>query len=437
MGISKLNPYLKKECPEAFKDILYSYFKGKRIAVDSDNILMKLMSRSHKEIVNITNVCAEEPDRKLILERWFEHIKDELVKFLKFGITLIFVFDGAYIDEKSATQIKRRADKQKRIDEAASLKKKILEIDELERTPQMITELRKKMHHLGTIKTEEKDLISEILSGLGFPVLYATGEGEKLCAMLAIEGCVSGVYSRDTDVVAMGCPLTISEEAGWIYNQEKHRTEMALKCTLFKPILGKLKMEYSTFLDLCIMSGCDFNKNIKNISVIKSAKLLLKHKSIDDLPESYNDKKEILNHVRCREIFKREKAEDICQTKLILNINKNADCLQILKENRLEYWLEILDYYKNLPEPDDNFVEKPPSQSSSTIKLKICGKTNSETNTETNSETNSETNTETNKIPEQKASPNRITNNMTLSLNQERLEKYKLKLKIKNNYKLI
>ena len=194
MGISNLNQYLKKECPEAFKDIPYSYFKGKRIAVDSDNILRKLMSRAHKEVVNVTNVCVEEPDRKLILERWFGHVKDEIVKFLKYGITLIFVFDGAYIDEKSDTQLKRRAEKEKRVKEASELKAKIMELDELERTPQMITELRKKMHHLGTIKPDEKKLISDILSQIGFPVLYATGEGEKLCVMLAIEGKVSAAY---------------------------------------------------------------------------------------------------------------------------------------------------------------------------------------------------------------------------------------------------
>ncbi|GAG86258.1 unnamed protein product, partial [marine sediment metagenome] len=36
------------------------------------------------------------------------------------------------------------------------------------------------------------------------------------------------------------------------------------------------------------------------------------------------------------------------------------------------------------------------------------------------------------KIPEQKASPNRVTKKMTLSLNQQRIEKYKEKLGIKN-----
>jgi len=413
MGISNLNPYLKKECPEAFKDIPYSYFKGKRIAVDSDNILRKLMSRAHKEVVNVTNVCAEEPDRKLILERWFGHVRDEILKFLKYGITLIFVFDGAYIDEKSDTQLKRRAEKEKRVKEATELKAKIMQLDELERTPQMITELRKKMHHLGTIKPDEKKLISDILSQIGFPVLYATGEGEKLCVMLAIEGKVSAVYSKDSDIVAMGCPLSLSEEAGWVYNSEAHKTELALKCTLFKPILQKLNMEYSTFLDLCIMSGCDFNSNIYRIGVSKSAKLLAEYKSIDNLPESYTEKKCILNHVRCREIFKREKAADICQGDIILDINRQPNYGNILKENNLEYWSEIIDYYQNLPYPSNIFVEKPPSHSSSKIKLKIKKKEK-----------------ESPKIPEQKASPNRITKEMTLSLNQTRLEKYKQKMGI-------
>lgn len=418
MGIKNLNPYLKKECPEAFKDIPYSYFKGKRIAVDSDNILMKLMSRSHKEVVNMTNVCAEEPDRKLILERWLGHIKDEILKFLKFGITLIFVFDGAYIDEKSATQLKRRSEKQKRINEASELKKKILETDILERTPQMITELRKKMHHLGSIKTEEKELIFKFLSQIGFPVLYATGEGEKLCAMLCIEGKVDGVYSRDSDIVAMGCPMSLGEEAGWIYNPVAQRTEMALKCTVFKPILRDLKMEYETFLDLCIMSGCDFNSNIDRIGVSKSAKLLSKYKSIDNLPESYKDKKDILNHVRCREIFKREKTENICKSELILDINRKPDCLSFLKEHNIEYWLEIVEYYENLPYPSDDFIEKPPSFSSSRIKLKIKQEIPEQKSP---------------KIPEQKASPNRVTKKMTLSLNQQRIEKYKEKLGIKKD----
>ena len=450
MGIKNLNQFLREKCPEAFKDIPYSFFKGKRVAVDSDNVLRKLMARAHKEIVNQTDVCTKEPDRQQILERWLYHIREEINKFLKHGITLIFVFDGSYIDEKSETQLKRREAKQKMVDSALEMKQKVLEVDELERTPQMITDLRKKMHHLGNVLPEEKELVCKILKSLGFPILFATEEGEKLCAMLCIEGMVDAVYSKDSDVTAMGCPLSFNDEAGWVYNEESGRTEMSVKSVLFKNILSSLEMEYSTFLDLCIMSGCDFNSNIRLLGVKKAYKLLLDCKSIDNLPEKYNDKKEILNHVRCREIFSRQKAKDICKSELVLNINKNID-EEVLRENELESWVtEVKEYYKDFPKPSNIFIQKIPSQSSSRIKLKVVSKNmnnevskdmnnevSKDMNNEVSKDMNNEVKNEEKKIPEQVASPKKLKqktiqdlNNRQLERLREKMEKKELKLKI-------
>src|SRR5579883_859929 len=117
MGIKTLNPFLKKLCPNAFRDIPYSYFKGKRVAVDADNVLRKLMSRAYKEIVNQTDVCVNEPNREKIFNKCLYHLKEEIIKFIRFGISLVFVFDGKYIDEKSDTQTKRRETKIKRTEE--------------------------------------------------------------------------------------------------------------------------------------------------------------------------------------------------------------------------------------------------------------------------------------------------------------------------------
>jgi len=427
MGIKNLNQFLKEKCPEAFKDIPYSYFKGKRVAVDSDNVLRKLMARAHKEIVNQTDVCTKEPDRKQILERWLYHVREEINKFLKHGVTLIFVFDGSYIDEKSETQLKRREAKKKMVDSAEEMKRKLLEVDELERTPQMITDLRKKMHHLGNILPEEKELVCKILKALGFPILFATEEGEKLCAMLAIEGMVDSVYSKDSDVLAMGCPLCFNDEAGWVYNVESGRTEMSVKSVLFKPILAALEMEYSTFLDLCIMSGCDFNSNIHLLGVKKAYKLLLDCKSIDNLPEKFNEKKEILNHIRCREIFSRQKAKDICKSELVLNINTKIDVevlneLAVLKD--LQSWVdEVKEYYRDFPKPSNVFIQKIPSQSSSRIKLKVVDK---DVKKEVSKNDKKET-----KIPEQVASPKKIKEKTIKELNNRQLERYKEKIEKK------
>jgi len=425
MGIKTLNKFLKEKCPEAFKDLPYSYFRGKRVAIDSDNVLRKLMSRAHKEIVNQTDVCVSEPDRKKIVDRWLHHIKEEIIKFLRFGITPVFVFDGSYIDEKSETQNKRREAKKKMIQNAEDEKKKVLKVDELERTPQMVTELRKKMHHLGNIKPEEKEMICEILKSLGFPVLFATEEGEKLCAMLCIEGYIDAVYSRDTDVVAMGCPISFSEEAGWIHNPQTGKSEMAVKCTIFHPILESLKMEYSTFLDLCIMSGCDFNSNIRLIGCVKAYKLLLECKSIDNLPEKIKDKVPILNHIRCREIFGRQSAKTICKSDISididLNVLNNSKNFENFEKYGIQDWVsELKIYYNMFPETNKVFIERPPSYKKSTLKLKVISE--DENNVEKN-----EMNVEKNviEIPKQKPSPKKLTLTSISNLNSQQLERYR------------
>ena len=128
--IKGLNKFLKKECPEAFIDLPNSFFKGKRIAIDSNNVLYRFMSRAHKEIVNKTDVVVMEPNRDDIIKRWLYHVKNFLIELIQIGATPIFVFDGVYISEKSKTQEKRRADKQKMIDNAENLKIEILQIIE-------------------------------------------------------------------------------------------------------------------------------------------------------------------------------------------------------------------------------------------------------------------------------------------------------------------
>jgi len=377
MGINGFNPFLKKKCPQAFVELPYSYFRGKRVAVDSDNVFFKIKARSYKAVVNKTDVCVEDPDPKQVFTLTKSYILEEIIKFRAFGIILIFVFDGKYIDEKSATQQKRREAKQKQIKAAEDLRQQILEYDELERTPSMVTSLRKKMHHLAKgLTPEEKEEIVSLLKAMGIPVLFATEEGEKLCASLCIEGYVQAVYSRDTDILAMGCPLSFSEEAGWIHNPKIGRTERGLKCVYFAPVLQALEMDYKTFLDLCIMGGCDFNSNMPGLALTNAFKALKKcDGGIDDLPEIYDEKKQILNHVRCREIFAKQDSKDICQETdrpIGSILNMQPPKLQLAKnyDEALEWLTEIQGYV--LPEPSTIRYEKPPSLASS--KLRLCMK---------------------------------------------------------------
>lgn len=412
MGITRLNTFLKDKSPNAFIKLPYSYFKGKRVVIDSDNLLMKFMCRAHKQIVNKTNVVVEELDRKEIVKTWIYHVQSFINAWLNHGVTIIFVFDGEYIPEKSETQKKRKESKKKTSDTADDYKCKIMELDELERTPAMITELRKKMHNMGYISREEKQLIKDIINATGIPVLHASGEGEKLCAMLCVEGKVDAAYSRDTDLLAFGTPLSITEEAGYVYNPVTGTTEETLKCVNFKPILGDLNLNFKSFVDLCIMSGCDFNINIPHIGITKVYKYLTKYQCIENIRgdikkcknvrhpncidffsrDEYDgmervrvdDMKNVLNYERCREIFKHVPSDNISD-KITIDINPttmfNQESQDILKENGLSDWINnLMFYYKHLPKPSDYHVPRYPSLASSRLRLNIMCKTDDNSN---------------------------------------------------------
>lgn len=395
MGIKKLNDLLNKKCPGAFIVVPCSYFRGKRIAIDSDNVLMKLRSRAQKEVVDKTDVCMREPDPAEITKKWINHTKYFTMELLRIGATPVFIFDGKHISAKSKTQQKRRKDKQKLIDDAEEMKRKILELDELERTPGMVTELRKKMHHLIFVTSDDKVMMMGILSAIGIPVIRATGEGEQLCAMLCNEGKVDAVWSRDTDLLALGCPMTINDSAGYAYNPQTQQNEEAYKCSIFRPILSALDITFDTWRDLCLMSGTDFNDNIPHVGVTKSYDILKQCQSIDNLPakyhvratcvkhagckeitEEYEDQVDCLNHIEGREIFGQYPSETLAQDPIILDIDFNYEnCRDQLEILGAEDWLiDVVPLFSSLPKPSTECIPKPPHLTRNAPKLSITKK---------------------------------------------------------------
>ena len=460
MGIKKLNDLLKKKCPGAFIVVPRSYFKGKRIAIDSDNVLMVLRSRAHKEIVDKTDVCVREPDPSEITKKWICHAKYFVIELLKMGATPVFIFDGKHISAKSKTQQKRRKDKQKLINDAEEMKRQIMELDELERTPSMVTDLRKKMHHLLNLTQDDKILMMGILSATGIPVIRATGEGEQLCAMLCNEGKVDAVYSRDSDLIVFGCPLTITESAGYVHNPVTQINEEAYKCTIFRPILPALDISFETFKDLCIMAGSDFNDNMPHIGVTKAYDILKQCHSIDNLPakyhvrstcvkhpgckeitEEYEDQTECLNYVESREILGQCPSETIAQDPIILDIKFDYEnCRDQLEILGAEDWLiEVVPLFSSLPKPSSEFIPKPPHLARNMASLIVQKKPTIVVVGPSNASSNL---TNPGPIPvipsipvvpsfplyENRPSPNRLTNKKIAELNRIQVQNFNNKL---------
>src|SRR4051794_32796404 len=104
MGIKNIADLLKKECPNCYSEVPISDFYGKRIAIDTSNWLHCLWATSYKEVINMTDVCVNEPDKNEVIKVWLRGTEKFINKFLNNGIIPIFIFDGKAPIEKVNTK---------------------------------------------------------------------------------------------------------------------------------------------------------------------------------------------------------------------------------------------------------------------------------------------------------------------------------------------
>lgn len=386
MGIKSLNTLLRENSSEAFVRYPLSAWSGKRIAIDSTNVIYERFSTAWKDVVNKTNVVIDDPDPVEVNKLFLEGVKRFVWKLLDAGITPIFVNDGRPPPEKETiTRTKRRAEKTKRRDVAVDLREKLSSLDRLAITPSMIEDLRKKMRQIPPVSGGEIEAFKAVMIGAGIPVLQATGEAEELCSTLCRLGMVDAVYSTDTDNLVHGCPVVITDFSGRTFNQSTGRMEEYVTVTILHEVLKGLELRHVEFVDMCIMIGCDYNTNMPRIGLKTSFKLIKEHRSIDALPQKYDTT--CLNHVRCRELFSAKTYEEICEEPdLQLKIDREA--LQTYGRDHLQSygvdgWIkELMVFYQRLPEPSMEFrpvpVDPPISLNivnRSGLTLKIVGPT--------------------------------------------------------------
>lgn len=361
MGIPGFNKFIKSKVPEIYQTRYSSSFRGKRLGIDASNILFRFKSTANKQVLQVTNVASEETDEGEVQNKFKERLCEFVLGLLRVGISPVFVFDGKAPVSKLNVQKERQEKKLVLLEAIEKLKQDLKE----ETNAGKISDLRKKMCQVNYLTSSDIQIATELLSAMGIPCLKAKEEADKLLAMMCREGKVEAVYSTDTDLLAMGTPIVVTDMGHREWNPELRKREDTFKVTIFEGLLKGLGMSYATFLDLCIMAGCDYNENIKGIAFAKAFKLLIKSKSIEaiNLPN-----KECLNTAICRKNFGYEKSSVLCETELILDIDKTlTNSRDILEMHGCSYVMEILvTIYKNFG-PIEPSKFRPPQQ----IKLKL------------------------------------------------------------------
>ncbi len=348
MGITKLSALYEKS-PTCVGTIALSSFTGCRIAIDAGTWMFSAWCSASKAYIGTADLLSsgdELPEDAEVEtgKHWLRELRRFVNRFLYAGITPVFVLDGQAPQDKDQTKDLRKEVRDNDRIKLKELREQILQVDPLLRNEGMLIELRKKTCNAKVIPFPDTDVLPAILKAAGIPCLQATEEAERLCSALCREGWVSAVYSTDTDNLVHGCHFLLKKMVGEFFEYVE----------LKKLVMG-LGLTHESFVDLCIMAGCDYNKNMPRIAIGRSYPLINTYGSIDNLPGTFDIG--CLRHERCRELFKHVPSKGLSADPVndkTMNINRNAliEGKAVLENHSAEEWIkEINVLVPNVPPP--------------------------------------------------------------------------------------
>lgn len=311
MGIKNLNKFLRDKSPDIFEPIHLSEYSYNKLAIDISLYLFKFKA-----------VCGD---------KWLNSFLNLVCCLRKNEIHCVFIYDGKAPPEKELEQQKRREEKEK-------LKKQVFELEESiiiyhqtgviqenlkelykrkkspTTNPRLLSnnkiidmewveqKVEQKRNQIINISPEDFQLTKELFDILEVPYYTAPDEAEKFCSQLCINGIVDAVLSEDTDIIAYGTPVFLSKID--TYNEQCIRISNS-------SILNNLSMTQNQLLDLCIMSGTDYNNNIFRIGGNKAYKLLIDNHNIEGIGKNTKNDISVLKHETVRKLFTEFKEHSI------------------------------------------------------------------------------------------------------------------------------
>jgi len=260
MGIKGLTKTIKDNSERSIEHINLYKLSGRKVAVDASLII-------YQQLLNTKNGVLF----KNKYEKITNHITGlfyKIMNYISLNIELIFIFDGAPPENKSACIQERKVKSQK----AKELSKETDNLEEKQKLERSSLRLTKEM--INDVKT--------LLCLMGVSYIHPdVGEGEAYASELCRMGVVDYVLTEDMDTMAYGCPKLIRN----CVERSLKRKDIVSIFT-YDTIIKDLHIPYDKFLDFCILCGCDYCPTIPKLGPVTALKLVKKHTSIEDIIET-------------------------------------------------------------------------------------------------------------------------------------------------------
>jgi flap endonuclease-1 len=240
MGIKNFKKFLLSKTNEPIISTPFDKLKISSVCVDINIFIYKFITairRTDKDIIK---------DGKIV-----SHIiglNHQINLFEKLNIVPIYVFDGNSPKEKNKIL-------QQRKENNINAKK------EYEKT-KSTTSFQQSFYITNDIIKTTK----EYLKSRNIKYIHSDYESDLICASLVKHKIVDCVYSTDFDMLAYGTPCMLTNI------DYKAKT---MDFIYLKNMLKQLNISYDDFLNIVILSGCDYCDKTENMTLNRAYKLVL------------------------------------------------------------------------------------------------------------------------------------------------------------------
>uniref|UniRef100_A0A6G3MGC3 Exonuclease 1 n=1 Tax=Henneguya salminicola TaxID=69463 RepID=A0A6G3MGC3_HENSL len=249
MGIKGLLPFLQP----IHENCHISDFSGQVVAVDSYCWI-------HRGIFGCALDLAQGKPTKFYISYFIKRVQ----LLIKNGVIPLLVFDGAVYPAKSNKEQERKL-KRKKYEEMGNDFYSKGDIKQAIQCYQKCIDVTPNM--AGEIIQECKKL--------NISCIVAPYEADAQIAYLYKKGTIRACISEDSDLLAFGCEKVFykmnNDGSGILINSQKLFKITALNNAMNKKV---------TFLELCVLAGCDYLASIKGIGIATACKLIQQYSDI-------------------------------------------------------------------------------------------------------------------------------------------------------------
>ncbi|KAK4402073.1 Flap endonuclease 1 [Sesamum angolense] len=290
MGIKGLTKLLADNAPKAMKEQKFESYFGRKIAIDASMSIYQFLVR----ILPFLCVIAYEYAYAILCRFGYQivvgrsgtemltneagevtsHLQGmftRTIRLLEAGIKPVYVFDGKPPDLKKQELAKRyskRADATEDLSDALETGNK----EDIEKFSKRTVKVTK----------QHNEDCKKLLKLMGVPVIEAPSEAEAQCAELCKADKVYAVASEDMDSLTFGAPRFLR------HLMDPSSKKIPVMEFEVSKVLEELNLTMDQFIDLCILSGCDYCDSIRGIGGQTALKLIRQHGSIENILENIN-----------------------------------------------------------------------------------------------------------------------------------------------------